>query len=281
MSEKFSLKWNDFSCNTSSYFSKLRNDEDFHDVTLVSDDQKQVPAHKVVLSSCSDYFRNILKNNKHPHPLLCLHGISSSELDQMLNYVYNGEVMIHQEELDRFLQTAQRFQLKGMLQQGIDDTEDKQEFKAEIVDPENMYNIGAVNNIESYANDNEKLVDINNHHNHQQQQLQKTEFEAYPSIPQRQIKENTISKVNVTANGSMTIEEIDEKIKEYMGRNDDRTYFCKYCGKSGVAKSQNMKNHIETHLEGIQFSCQQCQNTFRLRGSLFNHISLKHNKIDI
>ena len=94
MSEKFCLKWNDFQTNISKSFSKLRNEDDFYDVTLVSDDQKQFSAHKVVLSSCSDYFKNILKSNKHSNPLLCLEGISSGEMNNVLDYIYYGEVYI-------------------------------------------------------------------------------------------------------------------------------------------------------------------------------------------
>ena len=65
MTEKFVLKWNDFQTNVAKSFSKLRKEEDLYDVTFVSDDPKQMSAHKVVLSSCSEYFKNILKHNKH------------------------------------------------------------------------------------------------------------------------------------------------------------------------------------------------------------------------
>ena len=47
--EKFSLKWNDFQSLVSRSFSVLRGEEDFYDVTLVSNDQTQLPAHKLVL----------------------------------------------------------------------------------------------------------------------------------------------------------------------------------------------------------------------------------------
>ena len=40
MDEKFCLKWNDFQENALKTFSKLRNEDDFFDVTLVADDQK-------------------------------------------------------------------------------------------------------------------------------------------------------------------------------------------------------------------------------------------------
>ena len=64
MTEKFNLKWNDFQSNISKSFGKLKNEQEFFDVTLISEDQKQVSAHKLVLSACSPYFRTILTNNK-------------------------------------------------------------------------------------------------------------------------------------------------------------------------------------------------------------------------
>ena len=95
-SEKFSLKWNDFHSNVSKSFGLFRNQEYLHDVTLVSDDQKQVTAHKLVLSASSEYFQNIFKNNKIPNPFLCLDGVSSNDLENILDYIYNGEVQLYQ-----------------------------------------------------------------------------------------------------------------------------------------------------------------------------------------
>ena len=62
-SEKSSLKWNDFEKNVSKSFSQLtRKQTGLFDVTLVSSDQKQVSAHRLVLSACSDFFKNILNS---------------------------------------------------------------------------------------------------------------------------------------------------------------------------------------------------------------------------
>ena len=69
MSEKFCLKWNDFDFNVSKSFNLFRNEDYLHDVTLASDDQKQITAHKLVLSSCSEYFRTIFKNNRNSNLL--------------------------------------------------------------------------------------------------------------------------------------------------------------------------------------------------------------------
>ena len=124
MAEKFCLKWNDFQSNTSNTFKKLRTSDHFYDVTLVSDDQQQLAAHKVVLSASSEYFKNILTSNKHSHPMLCLNGVNTVDLKNMLDFIYNGEIQIYQDNLDNFLDVAQRFQLEGLLKgnEEINDT---------------------------------------------------------------------------------------------------------------------------------------------------------------
>ena len=129
MAEKFCLKWNDFQTNVSNTFRKLRTSEHFYDVTLVSDDQQQVQAHKVVLSSSSEYFKNILTSNKHSHPMLCLSGVNKEDLKNILDFIYNGEIQIYQNNLDTFLDIAQRFQLEGLIQENkyeADHFEDEQ-----------------------------------------------------------------------------------------------------------------------------------------------------------
>ena len=50
MSEKFCLKWNDFKSIVTQSFSVLRQEQDFHDVTLVSEDETQIPAHSCLVS---------------------------------------------------------------------------------------------------------------------------------------------------------------------------------------------------------------------------------------
>ena len=124
MSEKFCLKWNDFNVNASTAFGRFRGTDFLQDVSLVGDDNLQTEAHKLVLSSCSEYFMNIFKNNKHSHPLICLEGITNSDLTNILDYMYNGEVKIYQENLDRFLAIAQRFQLQGLLMKEGDSTKE-------------------------------------------------------------------------------------------------------------------------------------------------------------
>ena len=112
--EKFSLKWNDFQTNVSSSFCKLRTEKDFFDVTLVSDDEVHISSHKLVLSASSDFFKNILRQSSHANPLIFLSGIKSKELNFVMDYIYNGEVQLFQNDLDSFLDIAQKLKIDGL-----------------------------------------------------------------------------------------------------------------------------------------------------------------------
>ena len=128
-SEKICLKW-----NVSNSFSQLRQQTGLFDVTLVSRDQKQVSAHRLVLSACSEFFKTIFHSNTHSHPLLYLDGVDHGEINLMLDYIYKGEVQIFQDCLDRFLSIAEKFQLDGLLGTDVEkkvESDDPVEMRAE------------------------------------------------------------------------------------------------------------------------------------------------------
>ena len=74
MSEKLCLKWNDFQENVNAAFGSSR---EFADVTLACEDGHQIEAHKVILAASSPFFQNLLRRNKHPHPLIYMRGVKS------------------------------------------------------------------------------------------------------------------------------------------------------------------------------------------------------------
>ena len=117
--EKFCLRWNDFERNISLALRDSREEKDFFDCTL-SCGTRQLQAHKVILSACSPFFRSILKQNPHQHPLLYLKGVEFTDLQAVLNFMYHGEVNVAQEELNSFLAVAEELQVKGLTQNSPD-----------------------------------------------------------------------------------------------------------------------------------------------------------------
>ena len=244
MSEKFSLKWNDFHSNVSKSFEILRTEDYLQDVTLVGDDDCQVKAHKLVLSACSSYFKKIFTKNMNSNILLCLEGTDQTDLKNILDYIYFGEVQIFQEELDRFLNIAQRLKLEGMMG---DSNETKQDGNEEKIE--------------------HSLIDEDRGSEWQKPQQKKR------TTMTREIE--TCEDKVILPMSSHDMAEVNEKINQSFEKVASEVYKCLLCEKVSK-KSIDIKRHVETHLEGLSYPCQQCGKTFRSKNSLSNHVSLKH-----
>ena len=237
--EKFSLKWNDFTSNVQKSFRNLRTEEDFFDITLVGDDYKHVTAHKVVLSSCSEYFKGVFSNNKkhfQSHTLICLEGINHGDLNKVLDYIYQGEVQVHQEELDRFLGIAQRLKLEGLT--GGEGQEDPEE-------------------------DDDIVLE------------EKGTKQQNVSVAK---KENKIPRNGgiIVSQNIANLDELEQKVEESYSKDATGCFKCHYCANTSMKRS-NIKEHVEIHFGDLSIPCSFCDTTHRCRKSLRVHMS-KHHK---
>ena len=244
MGEKFFLQWNDFQATLSQSFRQLRQEKDFFDVTLVSNDEIQLPAHKhkLVLSACSGFFKSIFKTNAHSHPLLYLSGVTSSNLNFILDYIYQGEVQLYQEQLDSFLDTAQKLRIAGLLRLNDDTGEEEEALQEESITTE-------------YS----------------------TDFKEDTINPQN--KRNIVSVTEKAPMEKILVQSQDEyevksKINELLSK-ENGMFFCGSCGKSGKDE-RNMRRHIETHIDGVSYHCEMCGKTFRSKNSRNCHKSIFH-----
>ena len=111
---EINLKCSDFLTNVFNSFSQLKSSDSFTDVTLVSEDNNHIQAHKIILSAGSEYFRDILSNKSHPHPMLCLDNVASEDLAWIIHYLYVGEVSVPQSSLPKFLKVANKLKCYGL-----------------------------------------------------------------------------------------------------------------------------------------------------------------------
>ena len=262
MSEKLCLKWNDFQENVSIAFGSLREDDEFADVTLACEDGKQIEAHKVILASSSPFFKNLLRRNRNPHPLIYMRGVKSENLLAIVDFLYCGEANVDQENLESFLVIAEELQLKGLMGQ-TDDGEKRTENNCTNETSEQM-------NPKPFRK-KEKLILTN-------------EPNLDPNVKQEppNVENNYEGSVSIPKFVSGDLQELEEKVKSMMengqnissnGRN--RTRICKLCGKEGQAI--NIGDHIEAkHLDGVSLPCNICEKTFRTRASLRHHAASKH-----
>lgn len=111
--QQFSLKWTNYTSHITNAFDSLRSKEDFCDVTLSCEGRK-IRAHKVLLSACSTYFKEIFKENPCQHPVIIFKNVKYDDLFAIVVYMYQGEVNIEQEALPSFLQTAEMLTVQGL-----------------------------------------------------------------------------------------------------------------------------------------------------------------------
>ncbi|XP_034490946.1 protein bric-a-brac 1 isoform X2 [Drosophila innubila] len=111
--QQYSLRWNNYLRHLTYSLDNHRLNDDFVDVSLCVDGRK-IKAHKVVLSSCSSYFKEIFKENPHPHPVIIFKFIKFEDLNSIVEFMYQGEVNVQQEALQSFLQTAELLAVQGL-----------------------------------------------------------------------------------------------------------------------------------------------------------------------
>ncbi|XP_051860560.1 broad-complex core protein isoforms 1/2/3/4/5 isoform X3 [Drosophila albomicans] len=119
--QHFCLRWNNYQSSITSAFENLRDDEDFVDVTLACEG-RSIKAHRVVLSACSPYFRDLLKSTPCKHPVILLQDVNFMDLHSLVEFIYHGEVNVHQKSLQSFLKTAEVLRVSGLTQQQAEDT---------------------------------------------------------------------------------------------------------------------------------------------------------------
>ena len=252
MSEKFCLMWNDYQSNWNRSLSGLRNDNDFADVTLISEDKVKFSAHKVLLSSCSNMFKFILKENTQARPFLFLGGVSSINLGFILDYIYHGEFKIFQEQLDSFLESAQKLEIEGL----IGNSQDKENIDTE---PENHLE----NNIE-------QLKEEQSQYQHTQEK-QMARMSTSVNSRKQYLRTSAVEKIDVV---SLNSEEIEEKKKELFEKRDG-VWNCLACDYTS-SHLGDMRKHVETHIVGLCYTCNICSKEFRSKNCLNKHKSTSH-----
>ena len=242
--EKLCFQWDDFKQNIGAAFGDLRGDKEFTDVTLVCEDGQQVEAHKVVLASSSLFFKDLLRKNRHPHPLLYMRALKSEDLIAIVDFLYFGEANIFRENLDSFLAIAEELKVNG-LTIGPDEIDKKdEEFKTSPKDEE----------VHSKREDSPKIKN-----------------ETFSPRSQPYVNSDS----NATVNAS--IEDLDRQIRSMITKSDIQTgtgkgYIatCNICGKE--APFMTMKRHVESkHIAGISHSCNICGTITRTRDALSKH----------
>ena len=247
--DKLCLQWNDFQENLARSFRVLREDQDFTDVTLVSGDGQQVGAHKVVLMTSSPFFNEVLKRNKHAHPLIYMKGVKSDDLKAIMDFLYEGAANVAEQNLENFLAQAEELKIEGL-------HKDEQVIASDKDSSRSIASkIGDLSQETVPPSTNSVLKPMKH------RMTEKVKIEQKPG-----------EVVSLDVDTALTnISELSQTVKMMMDNKGGTTRKCNVCGKEGTMG--NLVYHIEAyHLTGIALPCpSNCGETFKTRTALSQH----------
>ncbi|XP_068900185.1 uncharacterized protein [Tenebrio molitor] len=114
VNEEMCLRWNSHHSNMQKAFPSILSKEQYVDVTLAAEG-KTLKCHRLILSSCSPYFEEILSGiSPYQHPVLFMRDIPFWILKSLCDFMYAGEVHIFQNKLEELLTVAEALKIKGL-----------------------------------------------------------------------------------------------------------------------------------------------------------------------
>ena len=240
--EKYSLTWHSYSDHLKSMMKELMMNEDFSDVTLVTEDKKQIKANISILSACSPIFREVLKKEKNSSTIMFLRGIQYSEIESILQFIYLGEATFYEERMDEFLAVAKSLEIK------------------ELCNAETNGELLATDSKTKNESLKEHLKVPNN-------------FKKKPRGRRRQI---------VSVNGKYKCEPCQKTFynrptlnRHIKSKHDGVKYDCDQCDFRAGHQS-SLALHILSKHDGVKYACGQCDSQFTQQGTLKTHIQSKH-----
>ena len=258
--DKFALKWKGFKENISCNFKTLRYDNNLANVTLVSEDNQYIEAHKVVLCASSQFFMNIFEINRHSHPLIYLKGFQSKYFTSVIDFIYFGEVNVSQDNLEGFLAIAEEIKLKGLDNKIEQRKKIDQEQQTEELDH------------------NERTIPIT----HTTIPTEVSQVKEEDEILKEKAVDNQLF-TNMTSDISQKVDLESTFIAMIYQR--ENAYTCTVCDKTVNFDKSNkgqskrvMLCHLESHhINGMTYVCTKCDKTFTSRSALYTHTSRIHN----
>ena len=245
--EKYSLTWHTYSDHLEDMMKEMMMNDDFADVTLVSEDKKHIKAHKIILSACSPVFKDIVKLEKNTNTFIFLKGINFSDLEPIMQFIYVGEATLNEEKLKDFLAVAKSMEIKGL---GNAETEKNNRVEFSPSDPEDsMYDS---------AEETMRSSHLMNQASMEKREVDRVngKYECdYPASQQHDLQKHEDAK--------------DERLRKHE---------CDQCHKT-YASLGSLNIHRKSSHEGVKFACDQCDQQYNDSSNLKRHIRSKHEGI--
>ena len=297
------LEWKGFNSTTGTAFQNLYTDQDFTDVTLACEDNARLEAHKVILSSCSEFFSKILKQNPNPHPLIFLQGVTISDLQLLKSFMYIGRTQVNLAQIDGFLEVSERFlnqPFDNFTQKPSDDTQlnipktAKQKKKNKKVKIEKKCKELAANESPEYGQselfsclqcsfkgESKKALSRHKFYKHTNKNLVCGEPDCEKVFKHRSILKDHVKTKHMGKTREYLCEHCDYSCKwsssfmRHKSKHTGNQKLCQHCQYS-CPSNYMLKKHLESKHSEIEYDCEQCDIKTRTRVMMKFHVKKVH-----
>ena len=91
----------------------MREQSEYCDVTLISQEGEKFPAHRLILGVTSSYLR--AKMQKNSVPKIVMKTVKTEVLSALLSFIYEGKAVIKEADTEPFIETAQTWKIRQFL----------------------------------------------------------------------------------------------------------------------------------------------------------------------
>ena len=273
LQEKFTLRLDRHEKSRASSLVDLWKKDAFLDVTIVCDDD-QIDAHKLILSAASPLFQKMLLRNQNlvGRPLLYLKGTRRREMENLLEFVYRGEVNVHAEDLQSFMKLANSLEVEGL----VGDIEDSQENFVTESKPKSAKNTNPLGGISSKRYSKKSIkkslsIAFENisEKEHESSLASPEEINQDINLDESSSESFNVVKSNDYMEDQFPVSSYDEIVQDLVVKTD-KVFNCRECPYTGG--KTDVLRHVERHIKGFVFTCDVCQKTFERRETLRIHM---------
>ena len=260
--QNYTLHWHSYSDHLREALNEMMLSSEFADITIVTDDKQQIRAHRNILSACSPVFKSILKiDSNSTNPVIYLRGIQHSEMESIMQFIYQGEARFYEERMSEFLTVSKNLEIKE-LSTGIEMNDQTTSDQVETIE----------NNV---ADENMDIAGVPTHAFDEKTEI----VERYNATKGSEINKQFSNKskfqckqCDKSYSGSGALSNHNKSVHEGV------KYDCDQCDFQS-RRQDSLTIHIKSIHEGIKYACDQCDYQSGYQSDLTKHIQAKHKGI--
>jgi len=281
--------------NLTSSWKGFQFDKEFYDVTLFCD-EGSIQAHKFVISSSSKLFKNLLKNNSNEHQIIYMSGVEHKHLKNLIQYMYQGNVRIPEDDLDKFLHLAEDLQIAGLSEENkhveikiecnnepSSNTKYHKEESVDIInDTIDTKENSSVSELNLYFEDKDDTESDNTKSFRKSDSQHKKRLKKIHKLVRQNDSSSKSDKDDVKSDIEKTPCELCGKLynKRRMRRHNlihnNLKYPCDQCNTKPYSDPSSLTKHKKAIHKGIRHQCDQCDLSYSARHGLREHKKSVH-----